>query len=149
MAEYETQVTINLLQSIQHQSFDSRMYHHLLPKNGTFWVCSIEWGQGVRPKSQCLMGKSSVLRLKSTCLKFFSIFFVQVEVPVMPPCDEFRKNYALDKADALYEVTKAQCLSRGLPWNVRLGRPWGDWGCGSQRCRKEAKKCRLVVTRCR
>ena len=38
-----------------------------------------------------------------------------------------RKNYALDKADALYEVTKAQCLSRGLPWNVLLG----VGGCGA------------------
>lgn len=40
---------------------------------------------------------------------------------------EMRKNYALDKADALYEVTKAQCLSRGLPWNVLLG----VGGCGA------------------
>lgn len=41
---------------------------------------------------------------------------------------EMRKNYALDKADALYEVTKAQCLSRGLPWNVLLGvRGCGAW----------------------
>lgn len=33
----------------------------------------------------------------------------------------YLKNYALDKADALYEVTKPQCLARGLPWNVRRG----------------------------
>ena len=31
----------------------------------------------------------------------------------------YLKNYALDKADALYEAIKPHCLSRGLPWNVK------------------------------
>jgi len=43
----------------------------------------------------------------------------------------YLKNYALDKADALYEVTKAQCLSRGLPWNVK----WFQ-DCATLRCKQ-------------
>lgn len=43
----------------------------------------------------------------------------------------YLKNYALDKADALYKVTKAQCLSRGLPWNVK----WFQ-DCATLRCKQ-------------
>lgn len=31
----------------------------------------------------------------------------------------YLKNYALDKADALYTVMEGPCLTRGLPWNVK------------------------------
>eukprot|EP00913_Durusdinium_trenchii_P009883 g9276.t1 len=44
---------------------------------------------------------------------------------------DVRKNYALDKADALYEITKPHCLSRGLPWNVK----WFQ-DCATLRCKQ-------------
>ncbi|CAE7558016.1 KLCR1 [Symbiodinium pilosum] len=43
----------------------------------------------------------------------------------------YLKNYALDKADALYEATKPHCLSRGLPWNVK----WFQ-DCATLRCKQ-------------
>ncbi|CAJ1333507.1 unnamed protein product [Effrenium voratum] len=43
----------------------------------------------------------------------------------------YLKNYALDKADMLYEVTKPHCLSRGLPWNVK----WFQ-DCATLRCKQ-------------
>ncbi|CAK9071013.1 unnamed protein product [Durusdinium trenchii] len=43
----------------------------------------------------------------------------------------YLKNYALDKADALYEITKPHCLSRGLPWNVK----WFQ-DCATLRCKQ-------------
>lgn len=32
----------------------------------------------------------------------------------------YLKNYSLDKADALYAAMEKQCLSRGLPWDVKF-----------------------------
>lgn len=43
----------------------------------------------------------------------------------------YLKNYALDKADALYEAVKPHCLSRGLPWNVK----WFQ-DCATLRCKQ-------------
>lgn len=43
----------------------------------------------------------------------------------------YLKNYALDKADALYAATKPHCLSRGLPWNVK----WFQ-DCATLRCKQ-------------
>lgn len=43
----------------------------------------------------------------------------------------YLKNYALDKADALYLVMEPHCLGRGLPWNVK----WFQ-DCATLRCKQ-------------
>lgn len=43
----------------------------------------------------------------------------------------YLKNYALDKADALYIATEPHCMSRGLPWDVK----WLQ-DCATLRCKQ-------------
>eukprot|EP00434_Breviolum_minutum_P035190 symbB.v1.2.031142.t2/scaffold3583.1/size55484/1 len=51
----------------------------------------------------------------------------------------YLKNYSLDKADALYSAMESQCMSRGLPWDVKFMQDLATLRCKQNRQQEAAE----------
>eukprot|EP00913_Durusdinium_trenchii_P033058 g30949.t1 len=59
----------------------------------------------------------------------------------------YLKNYAVDKADALYAATKPFCMERGLPWDVKWLQDCATLRCKQQRMPEAAVMLEEVAKR--
>lgn len=59
----------------------------------------------------------------------------------------YLKNYSLDKADTLYSAMESQCMSRGLPWDVKFMQDLATLRCKQHRQAEAAQLLEEVAKR--